>query len=117
MSTELRDPHSDPKAKGQRKRVRKKRSSSENFMMLSREQTTWSDLLKTDRKFVAVVSALVIAGALGLVLLPRVWRVTPSGVYPVIRINGLEMLRVNLATRSANAAEARKYNKVNPLRS
>ncbi len=107
MSTELRDPNPDPKAKGQRKRVRKKRSSSENFMMLSRERTTWSDLLKTDRKFVAVISVLLIIGALGLVLLPRVWRATPSGVYPVIRINGLEMLRVNLATRSANAAEAR----------
>ena len=75
-------------------------------MDLSRDRLTWRELLRTDRTFVALVSALVLAACVGLVLLPRVWRVTPPGFYPVERVNGVALMNERLAIRAARAAEA-----------
>jgi len=107
MSSESPGIGPDRSSKSGRKRVRKRRSTGENFMLLSRDRLTWRELLKTDRKFVFLVSVLLVAAFASLVMLPRIWRVSPAGFFPIFRVSGVGLLRERLAIRSAEAAEAR----------
>ena len=76
-------------------------------MYLSRDRLTWRELMKTDRWFVVVVSLLLLVGCVSLIMLPRVWRVSPAGFFPVFRVNGLSLVRERFAIRAAEAAEIR----------
>lgn len=103
-------PKIDPghSSKAGRKRVRRRRSGAgHDFLSLSRERLNWRELLRTDRKFAVFVSFLLVIAGVSLVLLPRVWRASPSGFLPVFRVSGLDLLRQRLAIRAAESAESR----------
>ena len=68
--------------------------------------TRWSKFLQSWKVFFGLLGLLVLLAIGGGLMVPKIWKSTPDGFTPEIRISGIDLLQARSRAKSARALES-----------